>query len=186
MVQLMSSRTFIGCVLTGFLAYWLVTIAVVWLPAYVEKGLGYSASAAGWIVTVPPLCQIVLMPSICSLSELLTRNGASSRLARGFVAAVSVLVAGLMTTLLPLSEGPVLPILCTALAFSVGNLIFCLEPVMIAELTSVEQRSAMLGINNAMFTLAGPLAPVSWGSSSTLKRVPPRASGSLSSSRALV
>ena len=162
-IQLISSRTFIGCVLIGFLAYWLVTIAVVWLPAYLEKGLGYSASEAGWIVSLPPLCQIVLMPSICSLSELLTRNGATSRLARGFVAAVSVLVAGLMTTLLPLSEGPVLPILCTALAFSVGNMIFCLGPVMIAELTSVEQRGAMLGINNAMFTLAGPLAPVVMG-----------------------
>ena len=161
--QLMSSRTFIGCVLIGFLAYWLVTIAVVWLSAYLEKGLGYSASEVGWIVTIAPLCQIVLMPGICSLSELLTRNGASSRRARGLVAALSVLVAGLMTMLLPLSEGPVLPILCTALAFLVGNLIFYLGPVMIAELTSVEQRGAMLGIYNAMFTLAGPLAPVVMG-----------------------
>lgn len=161
--QLLTYPTFIGCVLISFSAYWLLTIAVVWLPAYLEKGLGYSATQAGWIVTLPPLCQIVLMPSFCTISELLKGRGASSRLSRGLVSAVSVLIAGLMTMLLPFSHGPVLPILCTMLAFSVGNLIFCLGPVMIAELTPVRQRGAMLGINNAIVTLAGPLAPVCMG-----------------------
>jgi MFS transporter, ACS family, D-galactonate transporter len=162
-VQLLTYPTFIGCVLISFSAYWLLTIAVVWLPAYLEKGLGYSPTQAGWIVTLPPLCQIVLMPGICALSELLKVRGASSRLSRGSVSVVSVLIAGSMTMLLPLSPGPALPILCTMLAFSVGSLIFSLGPVMIAELTPVRQRGAMLGINNAIVTLAGPLAPVCMG-----------------------
>ena len=34
---------------------------------------------------------------------------------------------------------------------------------MIAELTSVQQRGTMLGINNAIATLAGPLAPMVMG-----------------------
>ncbi len=161
--QLLIRRTFIGCVLIGFSAYWLLTIAVVWLPAYLEKGIGYSPTQAGWIVTLPPLCQIVLMPCICKFSEILKRRGFSSRLARGFISVVSLLLAAFMTLLLPLSRGPVLPILCTALAFSVGSFIFCLGPLMIAELTPVRQRGAMLGINNAIITLAGPLAPVSMG-----------------------
>jgi ACS family D-galactonate transporter-like MFS transporter len=162
--QLLTYPTVIGCVLIGFSAYWLLTIAVVWLPVYLEKGLGYSPTQAGWIVTLPPLCQIVLMPSICRISELLKGRGASSRLSRGFLSAVSVLIAGSMTVLLPLSHGPVLPILCTTLAFSVGSLIFCLGPVMLAELTPVRQRGAMLGTYNAIVTLAGPLAPVCMGS----------------------
>ncbi|MBV8522514.1 MAG: MFS transporter [Acetobacteraceae bacterium] len=144
-------------------AYWLLTIAVVWLPAYLEKGRGYSAAQTGWMVTLPPLCQILLTPTVCWISELLRRSGLSSRLSRGFVSAVCVFIAGLMTTLLPLSHGPVLPIVCTALAFSAGTIIFSLGPVMIAELTSVQQRGTMLGINNAIATLAGPLAPMVMG-----------------------
>jgi MFS transporter, ACS family, D-galactonate transporter len=57
--QLLTCRTFIGCLLVGFSAYWLLAIAVVWLPAYLEKGLGYSPTQVGWIVVLPPLCQIV-------------------------------------------------------------------------------------------------------------------------------
>ena len=161
--QLLTCPTFIGCVLTGFSAYWLLAVALVWLPAYLQKGLGYSPTQAGWIVALPPLCQIILMPSICRLSEVWKSRGAPSRLSRGLVSSVSLLLAGCMTVVLTLSLGPVLTVLCTSLAFSVGNLIFCLGPVVIAELTPFPQRGAMLGINNALITLAGPLAPVCTG-----------------------
>ncbi len=162
-LRLVTGRTFIGAILAGFAAYWLVTTAVIWLPAYLQQGLGFSAGETGWIVTLPALCQIGLMPGICRLSELVKGQGASSRLARGCIASLSVLMAGILTMLLPLSRGSVLPILCVALAFSIATPIFSLGPVMIAELASAEQRGAMLGIYNAIVTLAGPLAPVITG-----------------------
>ncbi len=50
-----------------------------------------------------------------------------------------------------------------AVALSVGNVIFVLGPVMVAEVTPVGQRGALLGVSNALMTLAGPLAPVAMG-----------------------
>lgn len=136
---------------------------MIWLPAYLQHGLGFSAREAGWIVALPALCQIIFAPGICWLSQSLKARGASSKLARGSVGALSVLVAGMLTVILPLARGAVLPILCVALAFSIATPIFSLGPVIIAELVPDTERGAMLGMLNAVFTLAGPLAPVLMG-----------------------
>ncbi len=161
--RLLTSRTFVGQTMVGFAAYWLLTLAVVWLPAYLTKGAGYTPTEVGWIVTLPALAQIVLMPSGCVFSEWLKRRGLSSRLARGGLACAGLLIAGLLAFALPGVSGDVLPILCAALAFSCGTLIFSLGHVMVAEITPVAQRGSMLAIGNATATLAGPLAPVVMG-----------------------
>ena len=161
--RMLGSRTFIGQAMVGFAAYWLLTLAVVWLPAYLTKGAGYTPTEVGWIVTLPALAQIVLMPGICAVSESLKRRGVSSRLSRGGVACAGLLVAGVLSFALPLVSGPILPILCTALAFSCGTLIFSLGHVLVAEITPTPQRGSMLAINNAIATLAGPFAPVLMG-----------------------
>ena len=103
------------------------------------------------------------MPGICAVSESLKRRGVSSRLSRGGVACAGLLVAGVLSFALPLVSGPILPILCTALAFSCGTLIFSLGHVLVAEITPTPQRGSMLAINNAIATLAGPFAPVLMG-----------------------
>jgi MFS family permease len=162
-LDLLTCRTVVGAVILGFVAYWLLTLAVVWLPAYLEKGAGFSPYAVGWILTAPPLVQIVLGPAICGGSQRLKLTGVSSRIARGWVAAGCVMIAGLATIALSQSSGTVLPILFTAIAFSIGTVIFVLGHVMVAEVSPVRQRGAMLGINNAIATLAGPFAPVIMG-----------------------
>ncbi len=160
---LLASRTVIGIQMIGFCAYWLLTLAVVWLPAYLGEGLGYGQAAIGWIVTLPALCQIVLVPAVCMVSQRLKRRGVSSRAARGGVTSACVVTAGLLTMLFPVMPTMVLPIACMAIALSVGNVIFVLGPVMVAEVTPVGQRGAMLGMTNALITLAGPLAPIAMG-----------------------
>ena len=99
----------------------LLTLAVVWLPAYLTRGAGYTPTQAGWIVTLPALCQIVFQPIICAFSERLTRRGTSSRIARGGIACAGLFVAGVLTVLLPRATGSVLPIVCTAIAFSAAR-----------------------------------------------------------------
>ncbi len=162
-MRLLTSRTFVGQALVAFAAYWLVTLSVVWLPAYLTNGAGYTATETGWIVTLPALANIALLPGICAFSERLKRHGASSRVARGGVACAGLLLAGLLAFALPQVTGPVLPIVCTALAFSCGTSIFSLGHVMVAEITPTAQRGSMLAIGNAVATLAGPLAPVVMG-----------------------
>jgi MFS family permease len=162
-LRLLTCRTVIGNFILGFFAYWLLTLAVVWLPSYLNKGAGYSTTAVGWIVTLPALCQILLVPGICAFSQKLKDGGMSSRLSRGLVGASAVLTAGLLTFLLPLASGNILPVVCTTIGFALGSVIFTLGHVMVAEVTPPAQRGAMLGINNAVATTAGIFAPYVMG-----------------------
>ena len=161
--KLLTCRTFLGSVITGFSAYWLLTLAVVWLPSYLNKSVGYSPTEVSWIVTLPAFVQIIAIPGISWLSERLKLSGLSSRMSRGVLGSLCVLISGALTFVLPMTSGSVMPIMITALAFSIGSAIFALGHVMVAEVTPVSQRGAMLGINNAVATTAGIFAPIVMG-----------------------
>ncbi|MDE5445808.1 MFS transporter [Bradyrhizobium sp. CSA207] len=161
--RLLTCPTFVGQTIAGFASYWLVALSVVWLPAYLTKAVGYKPSEMGWIVAMPSLVQIVMLPLMSRLSEALKRRGLTSRIARGGLAYGGLLASGLLTVLLPYTTGFVLPAVCATLAFSLGGLIPILGPVMLAEITPSQQRGAVLSIGNAAATLAGPLAPVITG-----------------------
>lgn len=161
--QLLGCRTVVGVQAVGFFCYWLLTLAVVWLPAILHQVFGYTAAQAGWIMMLIALCQIVLLPAVSALSDWLQRRGVPSRFACGWVACASAVVAGLLTLLLSQSEGSITIILCAVLAFSLCNVIFVLAPCLLAEVTPVRQRGAILGVNTAITTLAGPLAPAVMG-----------------------
>ncbi|MBB3018760.1 MFS family permease [Microvirga lupini] len=161
--QLFRYRTAIGVQVVGFCAYWLLTLAVVWLPVFLTQAFGYTPVQTGWIMMLVSLGQIVLLPGVSILSDGLKRRGITSRLACGSVACASTLTAGLIVILLARSEGSVPIIACTMIAFSLCNVMFVLGPVLIAEVTPAEQRGAALGVTNAITTLAGPLAPVVTG-----------------------
>jgi MFS family permease len=161
--QLLGCRTVIGVQIVGFSAYWLLTLAVVWLPAFLTQAFGYTQIQAGWIMLLVSVAQIVLLPGVSILSDGLKQRGFPSRLACGRVACASTLAAGFIIILLAHSEGSVPIIICTVIAFSLCNVMFVLGPVLIAEVTPVEQRGAVLGVTNAVTTLAGPLAPAVTG-----------------------
>ena len=161
--KLLGCPTILGVQIVGFCAYWLLTLAVVWLPAYIGARFGYGQVAIGWVMTLPILCEIACVPAICWLSQRLSRQGVSSRVARARVAAGCVGAAGVSTVLFVVLPGTILPLVCMALAFSIGDVIFILGHVMVAEITPARQRAAMLGITNGLITLAGPLAPVVMG-----------------------
>jgi ACS family D-galactonate transporter-like MFS transporter len=105
----------------------------------------------------------VLLPVVSALSDGLQQRRFSSRFACGWVACASTVAAGLLTLLLSLSSGSIATILCAVLAFSLCNVIFVLAPCLLAEVTPVRQRGAMLGVNTAITTLAGPIAPATIG-----------------------
>ncbi|MBK0819725.1 MFS transporter, partial [Escherichia coli] len=65
---LLTCRTFVGQTIVGFSAYWMLTLGIVWLPAYLERGAGFSPWAVGWIVTLPSLVQIVFTPTISMIA----------------------------------------------------------------------------------------------------------------------
>jgi MFS family permease len=161
--RLLKCRTIVGVEIVGFVAYWLLTVAVVWLPAFLTRAFGYTLVQAGWIMMLVSLAQIIILPGISSLSDGLKRRGVASRIACGWIACTSTLAAGLLVILLSQSAGSVPIIVCTVIAFSLCNVMFVLGPVLVAEVTPVTQRGATLGMVNAITTLAGPFAPAVMG-----------------------
>jgi MFS family permease len=161
--RLLGCRTVIGVQVVGFFAYWLLTVAVIWLPAILNQAFGYTPIQAGWIMMLVALCQIMLLPTVSALSDGLQQRGFSSRFACGWIACASTVAAGLLTLLLSQSGGSIATILCTVLAFSLCNVIFVLAPCLLAEVTPDRQRGAILGVNTALTTLAGPIAPATIG-----------------------
>jgi MFS family permease len=153
----------VGVEIVGFVAYWLLTVAVVWLPAFLTQAFGYTPVQAGWIMMLVSLGQIVLLPGISSVSDGLKRRGVSSRIAGGWIACSGTVAAGLIVILMSLSTGSVPVIICTVVAFSLCNVMFVLGPVLVSEVTPVSQRGATLGVVNAITTLAGPFAPAVMG-----------------------
>jgi MFS family permease len=157
--SLLTSRTFIGVELAGFSAYWALALAVVWLPSFLIKASGYTPTTMSWILTLPPLLQVVLSPTVGFVSQRLLARGVSSRLARALPASGSVVVSGLAMILLSRSTGMVVQVPLVMASFAVCGLTYALGPTLIGEISPVRQRGAMLGISNALFSTAGLIAP---------------------------
>jgi MFS transporter, ACS family, D-galactonate transporter len=160
---LLTSRTAVGFYLAGFAAYWIIALNLVWLAHYLIKALGMDPARAAWVIALPSAMQIVLAPGFAYLSQRLSLSGLSSRVARGVVGTLCVIIAGLSTACFPfVGMGP-LKILLVGLACSIGSVIFTLGPALMGEISPASQRGAMLGVSNSIHTLAGVCAPLVMG-----------------------
>jgi MFS family permease len=157
--RLLTARTFIGVTIGGFAAYWAIALAIVWLPAFLIKAAGFTQTQAGWIIVLPSALQFVIIPGAGFLSQRLLSSGVSSRISRGLFASGCIVVAGVSMILLSWSYAPVVQVLLVMLAFGIGAVVYSLGPPLLSEICPVQQRGAVLGISNAMFTLAGLVAP---------------------------
>lgn len=161
--QLLLSRTALAVFIGGFVAYWAITLNVVWLAAYLVKGAGYTPTEAGWIIVLPSFAQILMAPSLGAWSERLVRTGTTSRIARGIMGGCCLLAAGIAMALFPMTSLAIVKIPLVVLAFATGSVFFTLGSTLIAEISPPAQRGAMLGIANSIHALAGIAAPVSMG-----------------------
>jgi MFS transporter, ACS family, D-galactonate transporter len=160
---LLTSRTAVGFYLAGFAAYWIVALNLVWLAHYLIKGLGMDPPHAAWVIALPSAMQIVLAPGIAYLSQRLSLFGFSSRVARGVLGSLCVIIAGFSMSCFPfVGMGP-LKILLVGLACSIGSVIFTLGPALMGEISPASQRGGMLGVSNSIHTLAGVCAPLVMG-----------------------
>lgn len=160
---LATRRTALGVFLGGFAAYWALTLNIVWLAAYLIKSAHFSLSDVGWIVALPSLTQIVLALGLGTWADRCVARGISSRIARGWVGAGCLVVAGCAMTLLPLTSVAAYEVPLVAVAFSAGSVFFTMGSPIIAEIAPPSQRGTMLGLTNSLHSLAGLVAPISMG-----------------------
>ena len=163
-LRLLCDRSVLGSIATHFAGYWSLALALTWLPAYFQLGLGYDGITAGWIYSFVIVLMIPFGLALAWGSERLLENGVPSKLARGRYLSVLLLAAGLLFAAVYLSPpGNLLRIGLIALALACTPIIYSVGPAILAEVVPAPQRGAMLAVNNSVASLAGIAAPLAAG-----------------------
>lgn len=162
--RILLAPTFIGCVLACFGAYWALSLGLTWFTPFVVKALGYSQSSAGWIATLPWVmgaCTVMLSGWI---SQILVGRGVTTRVARGVLGTVPMIVGGLLLLFMPSLSSPAAKIALLVFGTGLTGPIYVVCAPMLAEFTPIGQRGAVIAIFGAVYSLAGVIAPYVNGS----------------------
>ena len=162
--QLLTSRTFVGCVAATFGAYWALSLGLTWFTPFIIKGLGFSQQQAGFISILPWVFGAAIVLLTGWLSQVLMARGVSTRGARGVLGAAPLIVGGAILATLPYIDGTGLRIATLVVGSGLCGSIYVVCGPMIGEFTPVSQRGAVLAIYGAIYTLAGIFAPAVMGS----------------------
>jgi MFS family permease len=162
--QLLTSRTFIGCVAATFGAYWALSLGLTWFTPFIVKGLGFSQQEAGWISILPWAFGAAVVLLTGWISQVMLARGFTTRTARGVLgAAPLILGGGLLAVMAHVPPSGLIIVLLVVGAGLCGS-IYVVCPPMLGEFTPVSQRGAVLSIYGALYTLAGIIAPSVMGS----------------------
>ncbi|SOE92643.1 Sugar phosphate permease [Burkholderia sp. D7] len=161
--RLLTSRSCIGVIICGFCAYITVSIALIWLPSYLEQVDGYSMRVTGFILTLPSFLNIAVCPALGWWSQHMQQRGVSTRYTRGMMSGSVVAITGLTITLIPVLRTEWLNMIMIAIAFSISSFTFSAGIATISEISPPRQRGAMFGLSASLQTIAGLLAPMAMG-----------------------
>jgi len=163
-LQLLTSRTFVGCAAATFGAYWALSLGLTWFTPFIVKGLGFSQKDAGWISILPWVFGAIVVLTSGWISQVLMARGVSTREARGVLGASPLIVGGLIMLGMPHVEGAALQIALLVVGSGLSGAIYVVCAPMLGEFTPVCQRGAVISIYGAIYTLAGIVAPMVMGS----------------------
>jgi MFS family permease len=158
-LQLLTSRTFIGCCAATFGAYWALSLGLTWFTPFIVKGLGFSQNDAGFISILPWVFGAVIVLLTGWVSQVMMARGYSTRGARGVLGSVPLIAGGLILAALPHLNGAGLQIAFLVVGSGLCGSIYVVCPPMLGEFTPVSQRGAVISIYGALYTLAGIVAP---------------------------
>jgi MFS family permease len=162
--RLLTSRTFVGCCVATFGAYWALSLGLTWFTPFLVQWLRLSQQQAGLISILPWIFGAVVVLLTGWISQVLMARGFSTRIARGVLGAIPLIVGGIVTGLVPYAEGAKLQIALLVVGSGLCGSIYVVCAPMISEFTPVSQRGAVISIYGAIYTLAGILAPLVTGS----------------------
>lgn len=162
-VRLLTSRTFLGCVAATFGAYWALSLGLTWFTPFIIKGLGFTQSQAGWISILPWVFGATIVILTGWISQVMMARGSTTRIARGVLGAVPLVIGGLILATMPHVQGAGLQLTLLVIGTGLCGAIYVVCPPMLGEFTPTSQRGAILAIYGALYTLSGIIAPAVMG-----------------------
>jgi MFS family permease len=157
--RLLTSRTFVGCCAATFGAYWALSLGLTWFTPFIVQWLHFSQEQAGVISILPWIFGSVVVLLTGWISQVLMARGFSTRVARGILGTVPLILGGIVLAFVPYVDGAGLQIALLVAGSGLCGSIYVVCAPMISEFTPVSQRSAVISIYGAIYTLAGILAP---------------------------
>ena len=162
-LQLLTSRTFVGCCAATFGAYWALSLGLTWFTPFIIKGLGFSQKDAGWISILPWVVGATIVLLTGWVSQILMARGFTTRGARGVLGAAPLIVGGAILATISYIDAGGLRIAALVIGTGLSGAIYVVCPPMLGEFTPVSQRGAVISIYGAIYTTAGILAPFVMG-----------------------
>jgi len=151
--------TFLGALAAVFAMYAVLTMMLTWLPSYFEMGLGYSRLQAGAMFGFPSIAALIAMLLSTLVSDRLIARRASTRILRGVLPAIGLLLCGVALVALPYVKDPALAVLVVSVGYGMGTIVFPLLNAAISQIAPPRQMAGTLGVFLAMMSLAGGLGP---------------------------
>lgn len=156
------SPTWIGSLLISLAAYWALALTLIWLPSYLEKELGHSATVTSGLLVIPALIGVLTQLCVLFVSDRLARRGRRPRTARALPLAVVGVVAGLCLVSIPLATGTAATVLLlVGLGLPPGCI--ALGQLLFGQISPVRQRPAVLGAADSLVPLPGLISPAVMG-----------------------
>ncbi|KGT77426.1 major facilitator transporter [Bradyrhizobium japonicum] len=158
-VQLLTSRTFVGCVIATFGAYWALSLGLTWFTPFIVKGLGFSQSQAGFVSILPWVFGATIVILTGWISQVMMARGYTTRISRGVLGSVPLIIGGLILAMMAHVQGAGLQIAMLVVGSGLCGAIYVVCPPMLGEFTPASQRGAVIAIYGALYTLSGIIAP---------------------------
>ena len=159
--RLLTDPTILGNYISHFGANWVLGVVLVWLPSYLQKGLGYDGVAAGKLFALFVLLTLPVSLGLAWLSQHLLRRGWTSRRARGMLSASALVLAGMALLAATLLDLPGLArFALLACGTGLTSVVFSIGPAMLGEIVPTNQRAAVLSMSVVFTSLAGFLSPL--------------------------
>ena len=162
--SLLLSPTNLASWCSYFGAYFGLALVLSWFTPWLIKALGFSQAVAGQLTALPFLVGFFVVIGGGWASEAMMRKGYSSRAARGVLTGTALIVGGLALLAAPFVASVALKITLVLIGVALPSIVYPISPAILAEITPPSQRGAMLGINSAVGTSAGIIAPYLMGS----------------------
>jgi hypothetical protein len=144
--QLLLSPTILACWAAAFGANWSLSLALSWQGAYLIKGLGLAQSSIGFLGALGAGGSAVAMLATGWYSQRLLSRGVSSRLARGILGGLSVVLGGAALAMLPYLPGIPVKIALTTLGVALPSVIYVISNAVVAEITPAARATRASGV----------------------------------------
>ncbi|WP_321910022.1 MFS transporter [Paraburkholderia sp. J11-2] len=162
---LLTDRTVVCIIALHFAAFLTLALALTWLPAYLNQGLGFAPQRAGQLFAAVLVTSAPVSLVLSAWSQRLMTRGVPSRIARGAFVCGCLAVGGVLLLGVAVCDfGPFVKIALIALAIATTPIIYSLGPAMVAQIAPAGQRGAALAIEYSVAWIAGIVAPpvVGW------------------------